>query len=153
MRRTGMRKRKKISVSNYLHPSKTTTMTQTCKFLILLLWGSFLLTAVCAQEKANLGFEKLNAEGLPESVNFFGTGKYEKTADSISVHSGRYALLLSREDTSTGNYCASALSIDHTYEASSITLKGFIRSEKVNRFTGLWLRLDGDNGPKSAPER
>lgn len=97
----------------------------------------------------NFNFEQRNAAGKPAGWNRFGAESGQLAVDSTIRHAGRYALRLS--DNAKGDFIASDWRIPVTFEGKSITLTGYVKTEKTGQepdaFAGLWLRVDGESGP------
>jgi C-terminal processing protease CtpA/Prc len=66
--------------------------------------------------------------------------------DSVIVHGGRGAVRLERDSASSGTNTMLAIGVPVTFEGQWVELHGFIRTEKVSGFAGLWLREDGPTG-------
>lgn len=67
-------------------------------------------------------------------------------ADDKVVHGGRWSVRLERNASSAQNFSAINLSIPMNFAGTSIELHGFLRTENVNNFAGLWMREGGDDG-------
>src|SRR5690606_37403374 len=63
--------------------------------------------------------------------------------DSTTVRSRPYAARLARNATSPGQFSALSMSIPVTFTGDTAELRGWLRTEDVAQFGGLWLRLDG----------
>jgi C-terminal processing protease CtpA/Prc len=76
-----------------------------------------------------------------------GWGSYPPetvSADDRVVHGGKHSACLKRDDPSPNGFSTitKALSID--FAGKSVELRGYLRTEEVSEFTGLWMREDGD---------
>ena len=67
-------------------------------------------------------------------------------ADNKVVHSGKWAARLERDAHSASRASALGKSVPIDFAGSSIELRGFLKSESVSGFFGLWLREDGEMG-------
>lgn len=66
--------------------------------------------------------------------------------DSAVVHGGRYAGRIARTPESPGQASAFTTSIPVTFPGDTVELRGWLRTEEVTGFAGLWLRVDGRGG-------
>jgi hypothetical protein len=65
--------------------------------------------------------------------------------DGQTVHSGRWAARLERTEGAGGQpFSALTRSIPMDFAGTTIEWRGFLRSENVSEFMGLWMRQDGD---------
>lgn len=64
--------------------------------------------------------------------------------DSKIVHSGHGAARLERNPQSPGGFSTINQVIDVDFAGSTIELHGFLRTENVSEFAGLWMREDGE---------
>jgi hypothetical protein len=112
----------------------------------LLLLSAFAQTD--AQSKFNLDLEQINAKRhLPEGWYYpTGTnGGYSASLDSVTKHGGKYALKL--EDLKTGGEFGSCLyHLPAIYNGTKIKVTGFLKTQDVEGFAGIMLRVDGDEG-------
>ncbi len=62
--------------------------------------------------------------------------------DSSVKQHGAYSLLI---DQSTGSepWAASSYAINTVFEGKTITLKGYIKTENIDGYSGLWMRIEG----------
>ncbi len=67
--------------------------------------------------------------------------------DSTVVHGGRYAGRLERKPGGPGSAVILSMSLPVTFQGSTVELSGWLKTEGVNGFAGLWLREDGRSGP------
>jgi C-terminal processing protease CtpA/Prc len=67
--------------------------------------------------------------------------------DSVVVHGGRYAGRLHLEVASPTAVAILSLSLPRTFTGDTIELRGWLKTEDVGGFAGLWLREDGRQGP------
>lgn len=66
--------------------------------------------------------------------------------DSTVVHGGRGAARLEREPRSSGSFSTITKRIPIDFDGEWLELRGFLCSEEVSGFTGLWMREDGPSG-------
>ncbi len=65
--------------------------------------------------------------------------------DGETVHSGKWAARLERAADATGQpFSALTRSMPMDFAGTTIEWRGFLRSENVSEFMGLWMRQDGD---------
>jgi hypothetical protein len=121
-----------------------------------LLFVSFLLffvTACKAQDSTksfNLDFEvNLNKKELPDDWIKWGTSDYSIQTDTSIKYSGNYSVIINPLPTSEGKSFGSiAYQLPANYDASSITLTGYMKTENVSEgYAGLLLRVDGATEP------
>ncbi|MGD0437184.1 MAG: CHAT domain-containing protein [Bryobacteraceae bacterium] len=74
--------------------------------------------------------------------------------DDKIVHSGKWAVRLERDENSVdANGASSAdkfsvitIAIPIDFTGTRVELRGFLKTEEVSKFAGLWMREDGDGG-------
>ncbi len=66
--------------------------------------------------------------------------------DSTVVHGGDFAVRLERDTGSPNSFTTITKKIPLDYAGQWIELRGFLRTEGVTEFAGLWMREDGPNG-------
>lgn len=93
--------------------------------------------------EAALGFE------LPPAGNMPGGGWGGAPAGTIFVddkvvHGGRWAVRIERTAESPNAFSSIAKTIDMDVAGATLELRGFLRTEDVSDFTGLWIREDGE---------
>ena len=64
--------------------------------------------------------------------------------DEKIAHGGRWAVRLERNAASPQQFSTITKFLQTDFSGKSIELRGFLRTEDVSGFTGLWLREDGD---------
>jgi C-terminal processing protease CtpA/Prc len=64
--------------------------------------------------------------------------------DGQIVHSGRWAVRLERDTTSPSGFSTITKAIPIDFTGARIEWRGFLRSEGVSDYLGLWMREDGD---------
>ena len=63
--------------------------------------------------------------------------------DSTTVHSGRFAARFERGPSSPSQFSAISRFLPVDFVGDSVEVRGWIRTEDVSEFAGLWLREDG----------
>src|SRR5262245_871014 len=64
--------------------------------------------------------------------------------DGNIVHSGRWAVRLERNAAIPEGFTTITKALPADFAGKTIEWRGFLRTEDVSGFTGLWLREDGD---------
>ncbi len=67
--------------------------------------------------------------------------------DADVVHSGLRSARLERNTSSPETFSTITKAIPIDFTGTTIEYRGFLRTENVSEFTGLWLREDGTGGP------
>src|SRR5688572_3613877 len=94
------------------------------------------LESILTFEATHNGTSPLGWGGGPASTIF---------VDGETVHSGRWAARLERTVGAGGQpFSALTMSIPMDFGGTTIEWRGFLRSEGVSEFMGLWMRQDGD---------
>lgn len=70
--------------------------------------------------------------------------------DDKVVHGGRWSARLERIGTSAEAFSAINKMLPMDFAGHKIELRGFLRTENVSEFVGLWLREDGEGGASAA---
>jgi C-terminal processing protease CtpA/Prc len=65
-------------------------------------------------------------------------------ADDKVVHSGRWAARIERNADSLSDFSTITKSLEMDFSGATIELRGFLRTEDVSNFVGLWMREDGE---------
>lgn len=91
-----------------------------------------------------LDFEAAHVGGIPKNWNGAPAGTF--AVDGQIVHGGRWALRIERKDTSPGAFTAVSKTIPIDFTGARLELRGFLRTEDISNFAGLWMREDGDAG-------
>lgn len=65
--------------------------------------------------------------------------------DDKVVHSGRWAVRMARNTESPDTFSAVTKSIEMDFSGATVELRGFLRTEDVSDFVGLWMREDGES--------
>jgi C-terminal processing protease CtpA/Prc len=129
-------------------------MRNTVAFLILpacLLTGTLSLAHVSLQQTAArpelagvLDFEAQHSADLPKGWGGGPAGTF--AVDGQIVHGGRWALRIERDEKSPGGFTSVTKMIPVDFAGTSLELRGFLRTQDVSQFAGLWMREDGDSG-------
>src|SRR5262245_18230453 len=64
--------------------------------------------------------------------------------DGQIVHGGRWAVRIDRKDSSEGTFTAVPKVIPIDFTGARLELRGFLRTEGISGYAGLWMREDGD---------
>jgi C-terminal processing protease CtpA/Prc len=91
-----------------------------------------------------LDFEAQHSAGVPDGWNGVPPGTF--AVDGQTVHSGRWALRIERQDTSPNAFTSVSKMIPIDFAGATLELRGFLRTEDVSEFAGLWMREDDDSG-------
>ncbi len=113
-------------------------------FLLLTLGSVMFQTPPVRPELAGLDFEAEHSGGVPKGWNGGPPGTF--TVDGQTVHGGKWALRIERDDKTAGAFTAVSRTIPIDFAGESLELRGFLRTEDVSNFAGLWMREDGDSG-------
>lgn len=113
-----------------------------------------LLTPLCRAQESKSGksapadsaqiltFEPSSSSALP--ARWGGGPPGTVVADDQVVHSGHWSARLQRDSKSAGEFSTITKSLPINFGGKTIELRGFLRTEDVSNFVGLWLREDGD---------
>jgi C-terminal processing protease CtpA/Prc len=95
-----------------------------------------------------LNFEAGPAGGSPRGApSGWGGGPRETIfVDDKIVHSGKWAVRLERDASSANTFSTITIGIPVDFTGTSVELRGFLKTENVSEFAGLWMREDGDGG-------
>src|SRR5690606_30558591 len=88
----------------------------------------------------NFDFETVN-EGMPEGWGGNGNENYKQSLDSVITKSGNYAAVLEFTGD-TPNFGTWAFTLPENYPGKKITFSGYIKTEDVEGYAGLWMRID-----------
>ncbi len=66
--------------------------------------------------------------------------------DSLVVHGGRLSARIRRTADSEGQFSALSFNLPAVQDGDVIELRGWLRSEDVDQWFGLWFRLEGSGG-------
>ena len=121
----------------------------------------FLFALTCAtltlgQPQNSNSTKSTDRSGLAEILNFetqhtgaspggWGGGPDGTVfVDGKVVHGGRWSARIERHAGSPGEFSTLTKSIGVDFSGKTIELRGFLRTEDVSGFAGLWMREDGD---------
>ena len=91
-----------------------------------------------------LGFE--NEQNGDKPGGWFANPPSTIFSDDKIVHSGQSSVRIERNTESPGEFSAMGRSISWEFSGKSIEVRGFLRTENVTGYAGLWMRQD--NGPE-----
>lgn len=116
--------------------------------LLRLLAGAALALPCLAQNTPDLArilsFETEHANGFPGGWS--GAPRETISVDDKVVHGGKWSVRLERKEDAAGSFTAINKSLPMDFTGSTLVLRGFLRTEGVTGFAGLWAREDGDAG-------
>ena len=123
------------------------------KYILTVLISVLTLSINCQtrenNSKFNLDFEKVsNSQQLPDGWGRWEHPSYSFIIDSVTKNSGKYSLRIESQtdDIVKGEFGCPRYSIPAIYEGNTITVKAFMKLEKVENPIGLLLRIDGNAG-------
>ncbi len=94
-----------------------------------------------AIQHLNLDFEK-NEKGFPTQWDNFGSEAYKIYLDSLQVKSGKFSAIIENTEN-ISDYKALSISLPANYEGDTISLSGYIKTDKVtDGYAGIWMRID-----------
>jgi C-terminal processing protease CtpA/Prc len=91
-----------------------------------------------------LDFEAEHTGGVPK--NWVGGPAGTFAVDGQIVHGGRWSLRIERTAGSPNAFTAVSKTIPIDFTGAKLELRGFLRTEEVSEFVGLWMREDDDSG-------
>jgi hypothetical protein len=91
---------------------------------------------------AALSFETAPANGVPGGWSGGPPGTIFR--DDKIVHMGHGSARIERHANSAGEFSTITKSIPMDFSGSTLELRGFVRTEDVSNFAGLWMREDGE---------
>lgn len=103
-------------------------------------------TTVPAQ---NLNFEQVDHQNRqPAGWWSAANNGYRVTADSVVRHEGRYSLRIQSEGARQSNqaFGVATMRVPVEFQGKVIKLTGFLKTEAVEGYAGLWLRVEGEQG-------
>jgi C-terminal processing protease CtpA/Prc len=92
---------------------------------------------------AILSFETDHPGGSPGGWTSTPAGSV--LVDGKIVHGGRWSARIERPAGSAGSLSGIMKSIPMDFTGKSIMMRGFLRTDDVTGFVGMWMREDGDN--------
>jgi C-terminal processing protease CtpA/Prc len=87
-----------------------------------------------------LGFE--NDRNGDKPGGWFANPPSTVFVDDKVVHSGQWSVRIERDAQSAGGFSVIGRSISWEYSGKSIEMRGFLRTENVTGYAGLWMRQD-----------
>ncbi len=78
--------------------------------------------------------------------NWVGAPPGTFAVDGQIVHGGRWSLRIERTATSPGAFTSLSRRLPIDFTGRRLELRGFLRTEDISNFAGLWIREDGDAG-------
>jgi hypothetical protein len=118
---------------------------------------TFVLAGFVSGRLAAGGSEPADGSGLGQILNFEATqtglapvgwgGGPTGTlfVDGAVVHSGKWAGRIERKPDSPQDFSSIMKSVPIDFQGKVIELRGFLRTEEVSGFVGLWMREDGES--------
>ena len=120
--------------------TKLRKLTSPC-LLVLLVLGSTAQVSALEHPALDLGFEQVT-RGL--MLKEWGGGPRQTIgADSMVVHQGAYSAVLTRDETSPGEFSSVTEHLVVDYEGRYLTLRAYLRTEDAAE-AQLWMRQDKD---------
>jgi C-terminal processing protease CtpA/Prc len=89
-----------------------------------------------------LSFEDDHTGSMP--TGWFGAPAGTIAAEDKVVHGGKWSVRLERDSESGQGFSTITKSIPVDFAGSRVELRGYLRTENVSGFAGLWMREDGD---------
>ena len=100
-----------------------------------------------AQNTYNFDFETVNAAtALPEGISSKQLKTYSFSVDSLIRQHGKIFPCAGTKRSKRPVRCVQLFLVKPAFRGQKLTLKGFIRTETVTGFAGLWARVDGNSG-------
>ena len=113
---------------------------------IALAFALALLVQGCGNAAVQEDYSEIFSFESPKLVGWSGGPPETQFADSVAVHGGRYAGRIERDSASGGQFSTFTMSLPVTFSGETLELRGWLRTEDVVGFAGLWLRQDGPSG-------
>jgi len=109
-----------------------------------LAYWSFQQTAGRPEFAGLLDFEAQHSADAPKGWGGGPPGTF--AVDGQIVHGGRWALRIERDEKSPGGFTSVTKMIPIDFAGTSLELRGFLRTQEISQFAGLWMREDSDSG-------
>ena len=93
--------------------------------------------------EAALGFEVPTTGNMPGGWGGGPPGTI--FVDDKVVHSGRWAARIERKAETPNDFSALTKFLEMDFSGATVELRGFLRTEDVSDFAGLWMREDGQS--------
>jgi len=102
------------------------------------------------QSLPNLSFENISSSNTPEDWSgTINTNSYKITSDRTVFHDGLASVCLkSIENNVNSNYNFGTVTgrmMPDSFKGKRVRMTGWIKTENVNGYAGLWMRVDGQN--------
>src|SRR5688572_5376734 len=91
-----------------------------------------------------LDFESDHTGGVPKGWGGGPPGTF--AVDDQVVHGGRWSLRIDRKADGPDGFTAVTRMLPIDFAGARLELSGFLRTENVAGFAGLWMRQEGDGG-------
>ena len=91
-----------------------------------------------------LDFEGEHSGTVPRGWGGFPPGTF--AVDGQVVHGGKWSVRIERKDDSPNQFTSVTKMIPIDFAGEQLELSGYLRTENVSDFAGLWMREDGDGG-------
>lgn len=115
-------------------------------FLVaLLLPASLAFGSASGNLEQVLRFETQEGKGKP--AGWGGGPASTLFADSRTVHGGRWSARMERNEESESRFSALTQIMPIDFGGGTLTLRGYLKTDSVEGFAGLWMREDGTAGP------
>jgi C-terminal processing protease CtpA/Prc len=116
--------------------------------LLRLLAGAALVLPCLAQNTPDLArilsFETDHPNGFPGGWNGGPSGTI--SVDDKVVHGGKWSVRLERHEGASGSFSVITKGLPVDFAGKTLAIRGFLRTDGVTGYAGLWLREDGDTG-------
>jgi len=127
------------------------TIARTLLFCTLLIFPWMVHATGSCKSSHSLDLDKVLGFQMPPAGDMPGGWKGGPPGtiflDNQVVHAAQWAVRIERKSGSPYHFSSFADCIQMDFSGSSIELRGFLRTENVQGFTGLWLREDADGAP------
>jgi len=148
-----LRKRNKLTINTfalsgtlipdffYISP-KYAFMRHGISLLLICLLGFLVCPAQTPNQTLNLSFENTDDKGRLTGCRFsWNIDDYFSYKDDSVRFDGKNSIRLEKDLASTkGGFGAITFTLPTNFKGSEITLKGYIKTERVEGYAGLWLR-------------
>jgi C-terminal processing protease CtpA/Prc len=91
-----------------------------------------------------LSFEAPSSNSVPAGWSTHPPGSV--SLDNKVVHGGHWSARIERRSDTENAFSTITKSLPTDFAGTAIELRGFVRTEDVSEFVGLWVREDGDSG-------
>ena len=115
---------------------------------VSILISAVLTSVVSARASAQDDIQLDLSFEAPDLSGWSGGPRETLSLDSVVVHGGNRSGRVRRETGQGGSdFSSFTLSIPRDFSGDLLQLRGWLRTEDVTGFAGLWLRQDGRSGP------